>query len=129
MTKEEWAEVERKLQSPFGSVDLMCDGYKLTLQVQRDKMRLVIMIYVNGHFKGIWFDDCEERRRFFRPSTRKLHPASSFKGFTKKELKTDWVKKTMEKTMTSYSPLWLSFRPLKAHLIKNNTSIELVKES
>jgi hypothetical protein len=129
MTKEQWAEIETKLQSPWGNVSLMCDGYKLTLQIQRDKMRLVIMIFIDGEFKGIWFNECEERRRFFRPSVRKIFPPSAFKGFTKKEMKSDWVKKQMDKTITAYSPLWPSFRPLKAHLIKNNTSIELAPEA
>lgn len=127
MTKEEWAEVEKKLQSPWGSVDLMCDGYKLTLQVQRDKMRLIIMIFVDGEFKGIWFNECEERRRFFQPCKRKIYKAKTFKGFSKRTLKSMQI--DPNETITHYRPFWTAFRPLKAHLIKNNTSIELVKEA
>ena len=124
MTKAEWEQIEKSLQSPWGSVELLCDGYKLTLQTQRDKMRLIIMTYSNDHFKGIWIsEDCEERRRFFQPKVRKLYKDSFFKGFSKKEEK--YLRAKYAKTITTYSPYWGAFRLLKAHLIKNNTSIEL----
>jgi hypothetical protein len=128
MTKVEWEQIEKSLQSPWGQVELICDGYKLTLQVHRDKMRLVIMTYINGHFKGIWMsEDCEERRRFLRPKVSKVYKDSFFKGFTKKEQK--YLKAKYDESITTYLPYWGSFRPLKAHLIKNNTSIELAPEA
>lgn len=127
MTKQQWEQIETSLQSPWGQVNLVCDGYNLTLQVERDKMRLLIMTYINGHFKGIWMsEDCEERRRFFRPKVTKLFKESVFKGLTKKERK--YMEEKYNKTITTYLPYWPSFRPLKAHLTKNNISIELVTE-
>lgn len=128
MTKAEWEQIEKSLQSPWGSVSLICDGYNLTLQTQRDKMRLVIMTYINGHFKGIYMsEDCEERRRFLRPKVSKVYKDSFFKGFTKKEQK--YLRAKYDKSITTYLPYWGSFRPLKTHLIKNNTSIELAPEA
>jgi hypothetical protein len=127
MTKAEWEQIEKALQIPWGQVELLCDDYKLTLQTHRDKMSLVIMTYVNGHFKGTWMgEDCEERRRFLRPKVTKVFKESFFKGFTKKELK--YIRAKYDKTVTTYLPYWGSFRALKAHLIKNNTSIVLAPE-
>lgn len=51
-TQEQWAEVERKLSTPFCSVYFLIDGYAVATQVERDKMRLVIAVYVNGKMTG-----------------------------------------------------------------------------
>jgi hypothetical protein len=127
VTKQQWEEIEKELQNPWGSVSLLCDGYELTLQVQRDKMRLVIIPYIGGHFKGVWIGtDCEERRRFMRVVKRKKWGGNTLKGFTKKELKS--MRIDPNETSDSFTPIWTAFKPLKAHLIKNNTSIELAPE-
>jgi len=127
MTKAEWEAAEQKLMSPWGVVRLICDGFKLSLHTQRDKMRLVIMPYIDDEFKGVWIGtDCEERRRFMRIVKHKRWKKTMWKGFTKKDLKQLDI--DPDETFDSYTPWWTSFKTLKAHLIKNNTSIELAPE-
>ena len=73
--------------------------------------------------------DCEERRRFFRPYTRTVWSKSQldmFKKLSKKQLQNRGI--DPGKTFTTYYPWWTSFKALKAHLLKNNTSIELAPE-
>ena len=68
LTKDEWALVEERLNHPHQPVALMCDGFHVTFQLVRAQMRLVILFYVNGVYRGEWMGkDCEERRRFHRP--------------------------------------------------------------
>lgn len=69
MTKDEWLLVKNKLSHPWGLAELMVDGYKLSLRVERAKaLKFVIAPYVSGEFKGAWLrGDCEEAKRFLRP--------------------------------------------------------------
>ena len=49
MTKEEWKQAEEKLNSAFGRVDLLVDGYAITIQKEPcDEMRLGLTVYVDG---------------------------------------------------------------------------------
>ena len=128
MTKEEWDKVESSMQSPWGRASLLCDGFKVTLETGLYKRKLSSMVYVNGVFKGAWMlEDCEERRRFFRPIKKLVWRKKITKGFSKKTLKS--LNIDPAETRIGFSPEWTSFRSLKSHLIKNNTSIELAPEA
>lgn len=129
MTKEEWAQVEASMRSPFGCVHLLVDGYGLTLQVRQAKpLKFVIALFVNGWMRGEWgLKDCEERRRFFRPISASVHTAAQRKELTK-GLSKAAIKRYMpdlEKKFTYYTSDWPSFAPLKRHLVANNTSIAI----
>lgn len=57
LSKGEWADVKVKLSSTYGSaVYLKCDDYLLSPRVVQRNMRLVIMVYVDGYFRGrdVW---------------------------------------------------------------------------
>ena len=130
MTKEDWKRAEEALQHFFSTVNLKVDGYDITLHLERAGVyKNVIMIYINGSFKGCWLaEDCEERRRFYQ---RREHSLLSAKQ------KTDHKKlpKKMQKELAdryhnlcyeTFSPQWTSFGSLKKHLTANNQQIELV---
>lgn len=124
MTRDECLAVERRLVYPGARVELQCDGYRATLEVQRDKMRMVVMVYVDGRFKGKWItEDCEERRRFLRPLIRRPKP------YTPKQVRLlgkKWCDAQMAaSTFTGYTSFWLSTRALLRHLHKHNSSVEL----
>ena len=74
MTDEQWKQVESRLSRPFGSVKMQIDGYKITVVVEPLKgMKLVLMVYVDGYFRGKWLtEDCDIRRRFYYCSKRSL---------------------------------------------------------
>jgi hypothetical protein len=97
--------------------------------VRVSQFKNTIRVYIDGQIKGIWYtDDCEERRRFFRPVKRFLHP-KKWRDEMKKEPK--WLQKRFpdtNKTYTSYTPEWISFGALKRHLIANNKNIELIRK-
>ncbi|MEM5789267.1 MAG: hypothetical protein AAGU11_18290 [Syntrophobacteraceae bacterium] len=141
MTKEDWAEVEKSLAWTWASVKLDCDGYKLSIYRRRyNSMRDCLLVYVDGVWKGEWTaEDCEERRRFAYRNTRFLHSRKDRKEMkerrakmSKRELKMfhDIVKESKwhdpDATFSYYSPIWMSFKKLKAHLVKNNKEIRLI---
>ncbi len=129
MTNEDWAKVEEILTHEWIQVGLLCDGYRLTLQLSRIKpMQLGITFFVNGWLRGKWIlNDCEERMRFFRPLKRPVHSARYRSTYMKLSKETrDHLGWDMSQTVIYWQPWWPSFRALKAHLIKYNKSIELV---
>lgn len=129
LTKEEWKIVEEKLKRLLDIVDLICDGYKVSLVLNREtQFKNAIMVYVNGTCKGEWcMTECEESRRFLRKISRSAYSQKQNNAYNKlskrlqKEMKID-----IKKTYSYYLPTWTSFNALKRHLIKENSSIELV---
>ena len=123
MTAEDWKKVEAGL-SEWDYEELLIDGYYVQLQLTRDKLALVIAVFVNKKFNGKWLrEDCEERRRFMCHSERCMIGRYNKKmGFTKKE----YEKLKKEYTFPVYSNYFKSFRTLKSQFIEHNNSIELV---
>ena len=129
MTKEEWEQAENSLAWSYGRVGMKIDGYDVTVVVEPLKaLKNVLVVYVNGEWKGKWLsEDCEERRRFYQKHTGNILSRKEQKRLAReKKAVREAVGKT---TYDWYSPYWTSFRSLKSHLIKNNKSIELVKLS
>lgn len=128
MTKEDWENIERKLCYPGAGVNLKVDGYKVTLRVLREKMKMVIAVYVDGYIKAEWLvEDSDIRRRFYQRCKHSLLTAADKKKLAKQRKS---VQKAVQEQATYYSftPYWNSFRSLKSHIIKNNESIELYEE-
>lgn len=132
MNKEEWALLERELSSLYGNAELAIDGYTVTFQTGLCDRRLVIAVYVNGWMKGEWLiKKTEECTRFFRPITVSRYKPSDkkrlIKGFSKAQIKKYFP--DIDAKGVYYTSHWLSYAPLKRHLIANNKSIVLVKPS
>ena len=128
MTSEEWKLVEEKVQSIFCNVKLKVDGYDITLCLVSFKgLKMEIAVYVNGGIKGEdIIHDTDIRRRFYNKHIKSILTAAERKRLKKapKAVKEALAGKTEYEW---FEPYWQSFRSLKAHLIKNNTSIELVE--
>jgi hypothetical protein len=141
VTKDEWAEVEKRLFAVGCRVELDCDGYRLTIdRVRMTQMRDCLSIYVNGFFKHTWSkDDCEERRRFLCPRTTffyKPKERAERRAANKKMSKRMYTYleemlgplMDQDKSFTYYSGLWPNIQKLRAHLVKNNKEISLWRE-
>lgn len=131
MTKEEWKQTEEALKSFFSPVYLRADEYDITLILERVGVyKNMIMVYIDGQFKGKWLsEDCEERRRFFQIKTHSLLDAKQKAAFKKlsKKAQRELCQEHHNFEYESHSPQWSSFGALKKHLIANNKNIELVK--
>lgn len=129
MTKEDWKYIEEKLSYTFGSVKMLVDGYNVTLACEPEKpLHYVIMVYIDGKFRTKWvMEDCDIRRKFCSRHT-KCFLDQNQRNRLKREKKAfrEEVKKRL--TREYYLPYWNSFKMMKSHFIKNNSSIELVKE-
>lgn len=129
MTKEEWEYAEKRLYNTYSRLQLKVDDYDVSIVVEPLKpLKNVLVVYVNGEWKGKWLsEDCEERRRFYQKHTGNILSRKEQKRLAREKKA---VRETVGKTTYDwYSPYWTSFRSLKSHLLKNNKSIEFVKLS
>ncbi len=124
LTPEQWKTVEGLATSQFSMAKLIIDGFEIVLHLEPEsKYKSVIAIYVNGKIEAKKFlEDCEERRRFYRPVVRNLLPEKPPKCWKKKE----WEAERKKHEYTSYFPWWTNFAALRRHLIKNNMDIEIM---
>jgi len=127
-TKTDWETVKEEIDL-FSSVDLMIDGYQITITMQRHKMKLLYVVYVNGVVKGEWLTkDCEERRRFLQKTEKYLHNKNFRDNWAKKFGKKSIEKDGINKKITGYGLTWGSWDKLRFHLSRNNENIELVED-
>jgi len=131
LTKDQIAEAIETLSYPWGFVKLICDGYRVTLSVERAKgMTYRVMTYVNGCFKGVWMQpsagtDIPEQkflRRSERAACSKTYKAEMEKRFGKRHIQEDPF---YSRTIVMYSPDWASGKAALSHLCKVCASIEI----
>ena len=129
MTKEQWKAVEQKvLLYPYTIAKLQADGHVLSLSMQQHKMRLVIVVYVDGKIDFNWIiEDCEIRRKFFQQRKRSLLTQKDRERL-KREKKSIREEITAQATYYTYSPYWTSFTALRRHLEKTCESITPYEE-
>jgi len=133
LTKKQKTELAQKLTSPWGSVKLICDGFKIDLQVQSLKGGLSyrVMTYVNGQFKGLWVSSTQEHpeQKFLRKSARPIYSAAEKarmeKIFGKRAVAKD---ERYQKKFVTYMPDWASGKAVISHLCKVCESIQVVLE-
>lgn len=128
MTDEEWGNVEKSLSRPYGHAKFMIDGYTVDVAVQPEKkLKYVLTVYVNKKCAlYTCVNDCDIRSRFYYPSKRSSLSAAD-KQKLKKVSKARRESITQMAAYTAYSPFWGSFSRMKAHFIRNNQSIRLIK--
>lgn len=131
LSKEQRDKVVSDLSSPWGRAHLMCDGYRITLVVERCKgMTYRVITYVNGSFKGLWCNPKSEapESKFMRKSVRPVYSPGH-----KRELEKLYGKRAFQKipkfsaTTTSYWPDWASGKAAISHLCRVCDSVQIAE--
>lgn len=136
LTKEQWSSVERELSGVFGSVELLCDGYKVNAVIQqKTALKFVITVYVNDVIKGEWFKgEAEEAKKFHNAKKHYLYKAA-VRAEAKIKLNSkrlhasfkDHYKHVAESAFTGWYSYWTNPKAFCSHIRKTCQSIELVK--
>ena len=135
LSKEQWKEIESALDHSFGRVKLKCDGYDITAVVETSKMKLHVMIYIDGRFEGKWLDGEDERcikfcqckkRRVLRGEVRKKAIVNSANKRLGKEMRA-MFKRHLEDSIVWWTPFWTSPKAFCRHIRKTCTQIELIE--
>lgn len=133
MTADEWKKAEQMLRPPYGHAKFLIDGYNVIVEMRlTSSTKFSFVVFVDGVFKCEWLtEDCDIRRRFCYKGRQTLLTSKKKDEFIKKFGKREYnrfIKENPELCyVTFYSPYFGSFRTLKQHFIKNNTSITLVE--
>lgn len=135
LTAEQWQEVEKRLSMQWGSIKLRCDGHEVFAVVKSDKMKLVIVLYIDGWMKGEWLkDESEIGVKFFDKKTKYLsnrkERADALKNMNNKRLASDlrsFFKRIYEAKYSYFSPVWTSAKSFCRHIRKTCTTIELME--
>ena len=126
LTKEQWETVKKAALNPCSGAELMIDGYHISLYlVPTSPYKSELAVYVDGVIDGKKIlEDCEERRRFYRPVVKCILPAKPPKGVGKSQ----WETERKKRQYTAYYPFWTNFTALRRHLVKNNHNIEIAEK-
>ena len=134
MTAEDWKDAEKMLSTILGHIKLRIDGYNVSIgYVKETPTKYCLAVYIDGVFKSEWLiNDCEIRKRFCRKIKKQVlsskEKSKLINEIGKKAFELFCKENPNKLYYTYYEPYFGSFRTLKAHLIKNNLSIELVRE-
>lgn len=133
LSKEQIEVLAKDLSHPFGGgIELLCDGYKVALQVQRTKgLTYRVMTFVNGYFKGEWCglskQECPEQkfmRKLVRPRCSAKHKREMERIMGKRHIKNDPY---CSETQTSYWPDWPNGKAALNHLNRVCESVQLAE--
>ncbi|MEG2262978.1 MAG: hypothetical protein RSC68_01240 [Acinetobacter sp.] len=131
LSKEQKAFAINELETKW-KLQLNCDGYEITLKIQRHKMKLVVGIYVDGTVKAIWSmeQDQHTEAKYLAP-----HYINVYKPSYKQKLIKIYGKRQAYKefpdldTKREYRlPYFANATKAINHLIKVSESIELITE-
>jgi hypothetical protein len=130
LTNEQKEKVIGDLSQLFGRATLRCDGYEVTLQVERFKgFKYRVMTYVNGTFSGKWIlpSDAAPESKFLRKMTKpNVSPVKRLK--LEKECGKRFIAKDpfFSGSYTCYLPDWSTGKAAVNHLCKVCESVELI---
>lgn len=130
MTNDDYKDLRRRIEQ-FESVYLLCDGYLVGIKIKQHKMRLRVVVFVNGWIKGdgIWFGKEDEidkmpdiARRFYFHK-RKGRPAKEVRKWEKLMGKRECKKRGLYLKSIATLPEFNTAGSCLAHIKKHNESI------
>ena len=130
LTKEQKEMLAETLTTPWGGVELLCDGYRIALQVQRVKeLTYRVTTFVNGKWEGKWMSgkEAHPEQKFLNKKTHRAC-SPSFKAKMEKIMGKRAVAKDpyYSKTFITYDVSWASGKAAITHLCRVCESVEIV---
>lgn len=130
LSKEQKQAFIDELSKPYGRVFLLCDGYRITLSVERtSQLSYRVITYVNGVWEGKWMsgkNDFPEQKFLNRRERSVVTPkqkAQAEKAFGKRLVAKDpWY----SKKIVIYHISWASGKAAINHLCRVCDSIEIL---
>lgn len=130
-TKEHWAKLESRLLFPGSAVHLIADGTRLDVQVELNKLSMVLVVYINGEIKwGNCSKPDELAAKFWRKKVVRLYShqkkATILKDLPKRQ-KAYFVKELgLDASREMWEPIFRSFSSFKAQLSNNSEHVQWV---
>jgi len=133
LSKAQQAVLAEQLSHPWGSVELMCDGYRITLRVEKARgMTYRVVTYINGEWKGVWCrgDVSQPEHKFLnrveRPLAKPSEKAKIERLLGKRAAAKDpWF----TKKIVTYDISWASGKSAISHLCRVCDSVALFEST
>lgn len=110
-------EMDKDPRPYLPSIKLTIDGYNLSFKNEIKRRQIVIIWYVDGHWKGEYSNpDSEIGQKFGRP----IHVKSKLKFTHKKDIPS--------KKVVGYNFYWTTAKELISHLKKTSKEIHYVQD-
>lgn len=127
MTKEEWKKVEDWWGTGPGWVRMDIDGHTVSLynQINKDKMIVVVLVYVDGYLRSTYSKtDNEIGNRFYQRVKKAIHSPKEMKDRARAFGKRNEL--AQQRHYEYNECRWRSFKAFKKHIIGHNKEIGLV---
>lgn len=129
LTKEQKATLIADLMLPWGRVELLCDGDRITLAVQQAKPLVFrVVTFVNGEWRGEWCFGTKEfpEQKFLNKRTHRVYRPAYVKKMEKIFGKREVAKNPeYQRTFVTYDISWPNGRAAINHLCRVCESIEV----
>lgn len=131
LTKSQRDAIAEHLSFPIGSVSLVADGRKVTLQMHRwgkGRVSYRVCLFLDGWFKGEWTkaEPSIPEHKYLRRAETFLFPAARRKECEKKFGKRAMKRFGFDAKLIMYRNDWATGRAAINHLCKACESVELV---
>ena len=130
LSNEQKTELAKKLESPWGAVALLCDGFRIDLRVERcSALAYRVITYVNGKWEGKWCLAKEDypEQKFLNKKTHRACSPKFIKNMEKILGKRAVAKDPFYKrTFVTYDMSWPSGKAAISHLCRVCESVEIV---
>ncbi|KUZ02546.1 MULTISPECIES: hypothetical protein [unclassified Burkholderia] len=129
LSRKDIEKIDMELSFPYGCVVLRCDGYTVTIEVQRTKPRRYdLMVFVNGRFRGSYLKEDAPEHRFYRPVKISAYKPSERAHIEKQFGKRNARKyfPNLDKTSTIFAMTWISTGAMLRHFARVCESVTLV---
>lgn len=128
LSKEQRAEIEAELSSPYGRVVLKADGHELQIRVERYKaLQYSVMVYVDGYLRGEWFkSDSDIGAKFWRRRVSQVFSKKILDGRRKLFGKRAASALAKSGSIVQHLPYFGTARAVLATLQRTCESIEVV---
>ncbi|GHV13588.1 hypothetical protein FACS1894169_00910 [Bacteroidia bacterium] len=128
MTNEDWQKLKDWWgTSMYDSFHLQCDEYEITLHNWISKMRIAVMLYVDGWQKVEWFTKGHPiGAKFFQLKKKGIYSAKELKE--KQKLFGKKSRHSQQRYYEYLNPSWTSFAAFKKQLLATCKEIKIIEE-
>jgi hypothetical protein len=131
LTKQQWDELEAKY-SLYSPIKLRCDGHIIDLFMSIYKNRVMHQLYINGWFKGEWFNreqnHPESKYLYEKTITIRTHSDKELRA-VKRTCGAAFAKKFEPKKVNIYQSYYPSFTAFKRRMNAVCENIEIYVEN
>jgi hypothetical protein len=134
LSPDQWKAITQQVSLPWGRAELLCDGVRLQLQVERSSktaIKYAVMVYIDGKIEWSLVNKPDDNaKKFWREENKAAWPAATvakcLKGLPKRSHARVFKEMGFDKKITYFWPNFNTPSTLIRKLKANCTQIQLL---